>query len=443
MRVVVAPATPPGRSALAIVRWSGDGALDVARAVARTRRDAIPPRRPVRVDLFDADGVFDDGVLLFWPAPRSATGEDVVEVTCHGNPVIVDRLVAACVAAGAQPAGPGEFTRRALLNGKVNLVGAEGVLLAVDAVSRAGLEAARAALGGALSLRFAELRRDLCDAAAEAEARIDYPGDELAHEDDDAWRARVEAIAAAADRLAATYDASRVAIDGARVALVGEVNAGKSSLLNAICGTSRAIVHDRPGTTRDVLEARVAVGSLVVTLLDTAGRRDADDPIEAEGVRRGGEAASTADLVVVVLRARPDGPTPGERALLEQTEGRPRVVVVNAVDVGGRAGAPPGAIATVAPTGEGVPAVVAAIAAALRGAEPVAGALVVATLRQRDRLAEVTRAARGAIAALPLAGPAAAAAELTEAIAALDELAGTDGREDVLSALFARFCIGK
>ena len=264
--VVVALSTPWGRAALAVVRLTGPGCEAVVSQIARPLSGAPwSYGRPRRVTLFDADGVFDDGLLVLAKGPATVTGEDTAELGLHGNPRLVERLIAAALAAGARLAEPGEFTRRGLLHGKLDLVAAEAVGQLIDATSDDGVRLARAALDGALTADLTALREGLIDAAAELEARLDWPDDELALQGDAAVVAGLQALADRARALAATYRAGRVWVHGARVALVGAVNAGKSSLFNALLGTTRAIVHPTPGTTRDVVEATTRFGDLSVT----------------------------------------------------------------------------------------------------------------------------------------------------------------------------------
>jgi tRNA modification GTPase len=441
--VIVAVATPPGRGALAVVRLTGPRVADLVARFARLRTDLpLKPNRVRRIDVFDGDGVFDDGMLIFGEGPRTETGEDYAELGLHGNPLIVQRTLRAALDAGARLAEPGEFTRRAWENGKLDLVEAEAVLQVAEAATARGLALARDAASGRISARLSELRGALVEVAADLEARLDYPADELAFLDDGEILRRLGSVSAECRALAATESVGRVLVHGARVALIGPVNAGKSSLFNALLGRKRALVHETPGTTRDVLEVAGNVGGAPVTLLDTAGERETADPIEAAGLALARELVEEADLLVLVLRARSDGPDETERAILERTAGRPRVLVYNGVDRPS-APAPEGAIRTVATSGEGVPELARAIATALVG-EPTAGdRLLIASARQRDLLLAVADAADEAAGALPLAGPAVAADAVTRGLAELDSLTGADTREDVLDALFARFCIGK
>ncbi|MEM6931946.1 MAG: GTPase, partial [Myxococcota bacterium] len=372
--------------------------------------------------------------------PGTATGEDLCEITVHGNPLIVDRLVGACVDAGARVARPGEFTRRAVLAGRLDLVEAEAVDQAIRATSPGGLRVGRSGLDGRLSTRLAAFRDVLVDVTAELEARLDYPADELAYETDEALLTKLAEVASACRALAATHRQGRVLVDGARVALIGPVNAGKSSLFNALLGEARALVHERAGTTRDVVEAKAMLGPLAVTLLDTAGERATDDPVEEAGLQLARRFVDGADLLIVVVRASAEGLDAVERELLERTRERNRVVCVNGIDRGGVLPVDD-AVQTSAVTGEGIPELVDRIVAALGVLD--LGELAVASVRQRDLLLAVAGASDDAAEALPLAGVAVAADLLTEGLERLDELTGADTREDVLDRVFARFCIGK
>jgi tRNA modification GTPase len=442
--VIVAAATPWGRSALAVVRLSGPGLDDVlARLVEPFRSGPWRSGRTRRVRMRDAAGVFDDGLIVVARAPHTFTGEDTAEITCHGNPLIVERLLHAAVASGARMAASGDFTRRALQHGKLDVVAAEAVLQVTHAKSMEGLRIGRAALDGRLVTAFDALRGPLIEAAAELEARLDYPADELAYVADEQLVSGLREVARRARGLAATWRAGQHFVHGARVALVGAVNAGKSSLFNALVGKERALVHDRPGTTRDVLELQVRWEDLAVTLLDTAGERHTEDPVEAAGLALAKDLIDEADALVVVLRARVDGPSEIEREILARTADRTRVVVYNGVDAEGVADAPPGSVCTVAPQGTGVATVRRAVRDALVGEDHGHAKLVVASARQRDLLEAVAECVDEAIEALPIAGVAVSADAVTRGLEELDALTGADTREDVLDALFARFCIGK
>ena len=440
--IVVAPATPWGRSALALVRFSGPDLFGPLSSIVHPMTPGpLPAGRARRVWLVDGVGRFDDAIATRADAGRSYTGEETLEISCHGNPLVVQRLLDAAVAVGCRLAEPGEFTKRAVVNGTLDLVAAEAVDQACRATSLAGLEIARSGLDGELQHWLGGVREQLVAAASELEARLDWPSDELVEVPDTVVLESLSRLALACRAVAETARAGRAQIDGARVALVGAVNAGKSSLFNALLGRDRALVHATPGTTRDVVEAPTQLGGLALTLLDTAGERQTDDPVEAAGLALAAQLVSDADLLLVVLRARQAGPTPTELDILARTAGRRRLVLCNGVDAGGVV--PEGALPISAMTGQGLVALKAALVVALVSEPTQAAAVRIGSSRQADWLLTVARAAEEAVEALPIAGVAVSADALTRGVEALDSLTGADTREDVLDAVFRRFCIGK
>ncbi len=438
---IVAPATPPGHAALAVVRLSGATARDVLLCVFRRRTGtAIPPRRPVLGSFLGRDGTpFDEGTVVLFAGPRSATGEDLVEMTLHGSPALVRELVAACVAAGARPAGPGEFTLRALLNGKVTLAEAEAVR---DLAFAATVEQARIAvrqLGGEVGGTIGPLAEDVLDLLADVEAGLDFAEEEQAlAEAAHRVSERCGALVARIDAALAAGDVARRVREGARVVLLGPPNAGKSSLFNRLVGEERAIVTDEPGTTRDIVEETIAVEGLPIVLVDAAGLGPARGRADEEGMRRARRAAREADLVLEVYslgtEARPAG-APGERTLRVATHG----------DVAHAVAAAPGSLVVSNVTGEGIDALRRAIGAALGapGARPVES-VALATERHRAaaRRARESLAAARATAAAGF-GAELVAVDLRAAVGALREILGDVTPDDLLGRIFARFCIGK
>lgn len=435
--VIVACASGWSRAALAVVRLSGPDVVGVLAGCCRPLGGWPPARHARLARFFDADGDIDEGLLTLFADGASYTGEASAELSCHGNPLIVARLIGAAVAAGARVADPGEFTRRALLHGRLDATRAEAVLQAIQATSPRGLQVARAGLDGAVAELVEALRTGVTDAIAELEAWLDYPEDDLALTDEAALVAGLQALAGRSRTAAATFQAGRAWVDGARVALVGPVNAGKSSLFNALGGSVRALVSEQPGTTRDVLERPMTLGGVAVTLLDTAGERESTG-LEAAGIALGQALTADADLVVVVVPAHAPGLAD---PVLARTADRPRVVVWNHGD---RGTAPPGALITTATTGAGLDALSRAIADALVGEQPGSAAVVIASARQQELLLAVARGITAGLAALSNgAGVAVAAETLTGCLERLDALDGRDSREAVLDALFRRFCLGK
>lgn len=430
---IVALATPPGRGAVALVRLSGADSRAVAARLCpggpawRSRRTAL------RVALDDTGGVLDDLLCVWMAGPRSYTGEDVVELSCHGNPVIVSALLARCVALGARPAGPGEFTRRAWLSGRLDLVEAEAVDGLIRAQSLAGVSTARAGLDGRLQGALATLREQLLDLGAELEARLDHPGEDLGEVSDGALVAELAALAAQVHALAGTWPAARRRIEGAVVALVGAVNAGKSSLFNHLVGAERALVSPEPGTTRDAVERTVEWAGLRVTFLDTAGQRDTAGAVEAAGIALGSRLADAADLRLQVYDPR-DGVPP-------RTGGPSTWRVATHRDARPADRTADHHISNT--TGAGVPALRAALESWLGVVDP-AGSAAVGSQRQHDLLQRVAGHVEEAATAMTHGvGPAVAAEELVSALERLGSLTGQDVREDVLDRLFSRFCVGK
>lgn len=444
---IAALATPLGRSAIALVRVSGDRARDVLSRLA-PEAAVFEPRRPRLVSLKDAEGEpIDDAVVTLFAAPSSFTGEDVAEISVHGSPVVVERLLRAVVAAGARPARPGEFTERAFRLGKMDLVRAEAIRDLIDSRTEAAARASVRRMEGALSSRLEGAREDLLSAAASLTATIDFSEDVGEAVDPEAV-ARLSSARDALARLSASYDTGRLLSAGCRVAILGRPNAGKSTLFNALLGTARAIVTDVPGTTRDALEATVDVRGVPVELVDTAGLCKTDDRVERIGVERAREEGERAAAVLYVFDAS-EGWTGEDRANLDALaafNGKPVAVVANKIDR--------------LPYGAEVPNA----ALALCGLAPDAGARlhalvgrtvaadvtsdfdseVLGTLRQRDLVDRARSAASDAIDALARGdSPEYAATHVEAALAALADVFGETTSQDVLDRIFSTFCIGK
>lgn len=442
---IVACATPWGRGAVALIRLSGPDAHAIAAALC----PAGPTWRPRRASLrraVDGDVVLDDVLATWFPGPRSYTGEDVVELSGHGNPVVVASLVDRCVALGARPARPGEFTRRAVEHGRMDVLAAESLAGLVAAASPAGVALARAGMDGAVAGAVADLREPLLDLAAELEARLDHPGEDLGYDDDATVAAALHAVAAEARALADTWRAGRMRLEGARVALVGPVNAGKSSLFNALVDQQRALVSPEPGTTRDVVEKTVSIGELAVTFLDTAGERGEAVGLEAAGQALGRALTADVDLKLVVLPLHRPQDAAARATLAAAAEGAHLVVGTHGdrLDAAPAWGHDAPVIRASGVTGHGVDVLRGAVAQALSGATPAGVRAHLTSQRQHDLLRGVSDHATAAAQALlgPL-GPAVAAEEATRALDRIAEATGEQVREAVLDRLFSRFCIGK
>ena len=443
---IVAVATPPGRGGIGVVRLSGAGAETIARALV-AREQPLAPRHATFTRIAACDQV----VATFFPAPHSYTGEDVVELSAHGSPVILAGIVSAAMGGGARLAEPGEFTLRAFLNGRIDLPQAEAVADLIDAVTPLQARAAFDQLEGTLTGAIGEIDAGLFDLVARLEASVDF-SEEGYHFVEPAEVARtLERLMARTASLIDEGRRGRLVREGLQVVIVGKPNVGKSSLFNALAGAARAIVTDVPGTTRDLVAEIVDVDGMRVTLVDTAGMRPTHDVVEAEGVARARQAWDVADLVLIVV----DGSAPLDaldRQLLEETAGRRRLVVLNKSDLGADLGVVPGGEGGVgrlrvsARTGDGFGDLRAGILRALdvemRDDPPAITNLRHVALLERAHEALLrARVAAGAGGdALPEEF---VLADLQEARAALEEISGRRTSEDVLSHIFARFCIGK
>ena len=439
---IVALATPMARSAIAVARMSGTEALAIARKIAPELAERPAPRTATLAALRGAEGeTFDRGIVTFFPAPASYTGEDVVEISIHGNPVLARALLAAAQAAGARLAEPGEFTRRAFVNGKMSLPEAESVAELVDASTEAAARGAFARLAGRGEREIAPARDALLSAHALWTAAIDFP-EQAGTENPEEIAGHLDDAAGRLARLASGAEiASRIA-SGVRVAIVGFPNAGKSTVFNRLVGYARAIVAPEPGTTRDTLEADVEIAGLPVRLVDTAGIRDASGAVEAEGVARARDEARGADLALWIQDAsRPwDAAARDGWGALTSTN---KILVFNKLDV---AMPPPeaGSIALSAISEEAASRLSAEIGRRLTAEFPPEAAGESVSRRQRDLLARARDAALRARGSLSRGEPAEIAlVGVEEALAALSDLAGETTTEDVLDRIFARFCIGK
>ena len=455
---IVAEATPPGRGGIGVVRLSGPEARAIAQALV-THDGPLQPRhatftkvrlKPETTDIsagsvpvvsgFSRTGTdaIDQVVATFFPSPASYTGEDIVELSAHGSPVVVQAIVGAAIACGARLAEPGEFTLRAFLNGRIDLMQAEAVHDLIEAATPLQARAAFDQLDGTLTRAIAGIDATLFDLIARLEASVDFPDEGYHFVEPGALAQAIDGLLERSSALLGDARRGRLIREGLRIAIVGEPNAGKSSLFNALAGASRAIVTDVPGTTRDLVTEVVDIDGLRVTLVDTAGLRETDDPIEREGVSRAQQALAVADLVLRVEdRSRPRS---SQQALKCKV-----LYVANKADLT-PAWHDDTAIAVSATTGAGLEE--------LR--HRIAGALDVDPLRDRPAMTNVRHTALvdRAHHALTRARDAARAeggslseefvlADLAEARAAFEEISGRRAPDDLLEHIFSKFCIGK
>ena len=432
---IAAIATAAGVGGVGIVRVSGPRAIELVADTIDVEPAVLG--REVRVGWArDARGARIDQVIAFaMRSPASFTGEDVAELQGHGGAVNLGKLLQAVVERGARIAEPGEFTRRAVANGKLDLLRAEALLEVIHAGSERAWRLAQHNLAGQLGTRVAELEGRALGVLAEIEGSIDFPEDDLQTHEARWVETELAAIAQGCARLAEGFRHGRAVSHGISVALVGAVNVGKSSLLNALVGSERALVAPEPGTTRDWLEVQTTWDGIAVTLVDTAGMRDDAGTIERRGIELGEQRAATADVVLVVndgVAAWEDGARYAERA----------VVVRSKADLGGEAR---GALATSAATGQGLDELRARVLAVAGVAEREGSEHAVVTTARQQALA--TRARDAFTAALEVwraqRPPEVVAVEIRQGTHTLAELRGIEVGDRVLDEVFARFCIGK
>ena len=436
MSTIAAIATGPAAGGIGIIRLSGLASLPAARRVAQGLPTLLTPRHAYFTRFSDAAGaVLDEGLLLYFQAPHRFTGEDVVELHAHGAPRLLSLLLGEVLREdGVRPATPGEFTRRAYLSGRIDLSRAEAVADLVAAESEAQVRAAAAQLSGELTARLQAVHAPLLELHADLEGSLDFP--EEAEGADQHTGPRLEASLSSVRSLLA--DARRGALirRGARVVLYGPVNAGKSTLFNALAGASRALVDAEPGTTRDTLEARLELAGLAVTLIDTAGLRETTARIEALGIERTRAALSGADIGVLVL--------PPEATAAQSAAWRAECDDVRRLEVRGKADlavVQDELIRVSGQTGQGLEHLRDALATRL-GAGPSA-AVLASSERHLAALEQVEAAVLRAQAALEVSTIEVVSGEVGLALEALTVITGEDASTALLDSIFARFCIGK
>lgn len=451
---IAAVATPAGPGAIGILRLSGPEAVSAASAAFRAADgrplEAHPPRRLIYGDLLDREGAVIDKVLATYTrGPASYTGEDTAELHCHGAPMVLSLGLESLFSHGARQARPGEFTRRAFLNGRLDLVQAEAVGDLLEASSREGARHAAGQLSGALSRRIGGIYSALVDVMAHFHAVLDYPDEDIDPFRESELEVVLSRQAAQLRALLATCRRGSQILHGLRCAIVGRPNAGKSSLLNALLGYDRAIVTDVAGTTRDTVEEKVQVGHVLLRLCDTAGLRDTGDAVEQLGVQRTRDAARQAALALLVL----DGSRPltaeDEDAIATAAAVPRQLVILNKTDL--PAGVEPAALSQrfgqlyplSAATGEGVDALCRAVEALYPAGRQAQGELLT-NARQADAVARSLEAVRSARRALEDGmTPDVVLTDAEAALEALGELNGKRIREDLVQTIFSRFCVGK
>lgn len=465
---IAAPATAPGASAIAIVRLDGESCLEILGKIWAPGKTAatiggtatLKPRHMTHGHIYCNGAPLDEVLGVYFAAPQSYTGNDLVELHCHGSPAIIESLMQACLQAGARMARPGEFTERAFFNGQLDLAQAEAVANLIASQTEQAARSALMQLDGALSKTVQTIRDELLDVAAEIEARLDFPEEEVPPQNEEKIQNLLQTNRASLTALLSSARRGRLLRDGARIVMAGRPNAGKSSLFNALVGIEKAIVTPHPGTTRDTLEATLDLKGIPLTLIDTAGLREIktvdkeNDPqqiIEQMGAEKALTEVRRADLTLLVVDAS-HPPGPEEHALAEAIMGRPFLLVENKSDLPRHPQTAlqkhaAGAITCSALEKKGLKELEEAITGFLLGMERENLATetpLVTNLRHLECLQEAAHALDATLAGLHKnLSPELIMVELYESLNALGRLVGLDVSEAVLGRIFSRFCIGK
>lgn len=449
---IAAIATPLGEGGLAVLRVSGPQALSVAdkcfRPVGKSAKKASEAQTHTLHfgHVVDGEKVLDEVMVSVMRAPRTFTKEDVVEIACHGGLLPAKMILSTLLKNGARLAEAGEFTKRAFINGRIDLTQAEAVADLIHSRTELALAAANEQLAGKLSQRINQLRDDLMKTLAHVEAHIDFPDEDIAPDTKDKLVGRLDGAKRFIDELLRTADEGQILRRGIRAAIIGRPNVGKSSLLNQLLGRDRAIVSPIPGTTRDTIEETANVRGVPVVFVDTAGLRESEDVIEVEGIRRTREMLERAELILQVIdNSQPL--TDEDAKWLEQTMGKKRLIVANKSDLPKRVRSPEGitAMEISCTTGNGIEKLKDAIQNLVWGGEIRAEMLeVMINARHQEALSRARGAIDRSVAGLRAeAGLELVALELREATNAAGEIVGKTTTEDLLDSIFSQFCIGK
>ncbi len=441
---IAAVATAPGEGAIAVIRISGPATFSVAEQIFSRSIQNFKTHTAHYGNILDKAGkILDSVLLLIMRGPHSYTGEDSVEISCHGGQLITRRVLQRIFEAGARPAQPGEFSLRAYLNGKLDLAQAEAVQTLIAAKSELALENAERQLQGALSEKVAGFQRALTETAAILEAWVDFPEEDLAFVTMEEIVADLAATCGKMEKLQATFHEGKALHDGLSLCLLGAPNVGKSSLMNALLGFERAIVTEIAGTTRDLLEEDLRLAGLHFKLIDTAGIRETAERIEKEGIRRSEAALQKADLILLLLDAsRPL--TSSDHELVARAPRTKTIVVWNKTDLA----KPPESIEGVpisAKEKKGLDELKAAIEKLIwKQGAPSKDEVLITQLRHYNALTKAIQSCHAVIAGLKQGVSAEfVASDMRSALQELGAIIGTNVTEDILSAIFAKFCLGK
>jgi tRNA modification GTPase len=451
MDTIVALATPLGRSGIAVIRLSGDDALNITKKLVGDENFAPEPRFASLKKIYDVStgDVIDEVIITYFKSPRSFTGEEVVEISCHGAPVIIRQIIDICLKLDARMAEAGEFSLRALSNGRMNLSQAEAIRDLIDARTIASARQAVRQLRGELSLQLQPLKDDLLNVIVVLESTLEFVEDDLPAFQAENIKIKLLEIAGKIENMASTFQAGRLLREGIKVALIGRPNVGKSSLFNSLIGYERAIVTDIPGTTRDSLHESLSIDGIPVSLIDTAGLRETSDTVESIGVKRTKGTLSDADLVIVVLDSS-EGLNANDYQVLDEVKDLNYIIAVNKVDLNGNATSfdfqsdKSKYVLTSAKTGEGVDALKKAILAPFSEQDVENKSFLVSDARHNDLLVRAESEIKVSCGLLEAqASEEIVLVGLHNALRLLGQITGETTTEDMLTRIFSTFCIGK
>jgi tRNA modification GTPase len=441
-RTIAAIATPPGEGGISIIRISGKDAIPIADTIFSGSVSTYATHTAHFGQFLDID----EGILLVMKAPKSYTGDDTVELNCHGGSLVTRRLLEAVYSAGAEPAGPGEFTYRAFINGKLDLAQAEAVQSMIGAKNTLALQAAKEQLSGHLSDKISTLQKELLDTAAILEAWVDFPEEGLEFASKKEVICSLLETRAKMGQLAATFHEGYKIQEGIKLCIVGPPNVGKSSLMNTLLGYNRAIVTPIAGTTRDLLDAELTIGGLHFHLIDTAGIRQADGLVEQEGIKRSKQAMHNADLILQLIDAS-KGLTTEDEVLIAGASADKTIAVFNKIDLPHKIPTIPlqNTVPISARTGQGVKALKATIQQVLfNGKLPQKGEIILTNQRHKRALSHAINDLDTLINGLQTdISVEFLSTDMRSCLNHLCSIMGMDISEDILSTIFAKFCVGK
>lgn len=444
---IVALATPLGRSGIGVIRLSGPQSLEISGRLTGKKDFSPQPRTAVLERVLDGDDgqVIDEALFTFFKSPNSFTGEDVVEISCHGSPVVIRQVIDLCLRYDARMAEAGEFSLRSLANGRMNLAQAEAVRDLIDAQTMASARQSARQLQGELSNELQPLKDDLLNIIIVLESALEFVEDDLPAVQVEGVLTALSDVSERTEKLASTFKAGKLIRDGLRVALVGRPNVGKSSLFNRLVGQDRAIVTDIAGTTRDQIHERFTIGSIPVSLIDTAGLRETEDTVEKIGVERSRRTMADADVVVVILDGT-EAVSHEDREILEEASKFNHIVVVNKsdlsqspIDLGAEE-----SIHISAKTGAGISELEQSIITPFLGSDTETAGFLVSDARHHDLLVRASDEIQKSILLLKdKASEEIILVGLHNALRYLGQITGETTTEDMLTRIFSTFCIGK